>query len=247
MQTPEQLTLHYTWCPWYAINLIAIIHSQCDIWFHLPGHCVRIVHHYQLHTPCHSSRYLLHRFSNYKLFFLKLTFLWFSLCASPSKPAWNLYLQFHGQWKIMTKYLVNKMCKESSVPADQVDKEVISTKNFSHARLGNQFSSHRWFSAEIICSSVTELQCKNEVKILSGGVPNKKLICVLNFWMASILSDWQPVENFFGADTKNGQKRHFFVVAKFPSSPHFCEGIFFRDRTMWKLTSWGFRKSVSKI
>ena len=49
--------------------------------------------------------------------------------------------------------------------------------------------------------------------------------------------------DFFGADTKNWQKRLFFV--KFPSIQHFCTGKFFRDRTMWKLTSWGFRKCGS--
>ena len=40
------------------VDLIAIVDGQCDIWFHLPGHCVGIVHHNQLHTPSHSSRYL---------------------------------------------------------------------------------------------------------------------------------------------------------------------------------------------
>ena len=35
-------------------------------------------------------------------------------------------------------------------------------------------------------------------------------------FLASILSDWQTVKKIFGADTKNGQKRRFFVT-KFSS------------------------------
>ena len=38
-----------------------------------------------------------------------------------------------------------------------------------------------------------------------------------------------------------------FFFAKFPSPRHFCNGKFFRDRTMRKLRSWGFLKSYLKI
>ncbi len=48
--------------------------------------------------------------------------------------------------------------------------------------------------------------------------------------LGSKLSDWQPLEIFFGVDTKNSKKTAFF--AKIPSPQHFYEGKFFRDRTM---------------
>ena len=46
--------------------------------------------------------------------------------------------------------------------------------------------------------------------------------------------------NFFGGGHEKLQKTAFF--AKIPSPQHFCEGKFFQDRTMWKLSSRAFRK-----
>ena len=55
-------------------------------------------------------------------------------------------------------------------------------------------------------------------------------------WLAAI---W----NFFWGGNGKLQTTAFF--AKTPSRRHFCEGKFFRDRTKWNLTSWGFRKCGS--
>ena len=58
--------------------------------------------------------------------------------------------------------------------------------------------------------------------------------------LASILSDWRPLEIFYQRDTKNCQKRTFFAFQQITWD--FDIETHIQGSTMWKLTSWGFRK-----
>ena len=60
--------------------------------------------------------------------------------------------------------------------------------------------------------------------------------------LASILSDWRPLENFYQRDTKNFQKRTFFAFQQITWD--FDIETHIQGSTMWKLTSWGFRKCI---
>ena len=61
--------------------------------------------------------------------------------------------------------------------------------------------------------------------------------------LASILSDRRPVENFYQRDTKKCQKMFFFAFGQITRVFELVWPI--QARTMWKLTSWGFRKCGS--
>ena len=58
--------------------------------------------------------------------------------------------------------------------------------------------------------------------------------------LASKLSDWQPFEIFLGAAMENCKKRRFLLKPLLLDI--FVRQNFFTDRTMWKLSSRGFRK-----
>ena len=57
---------------------------------------------------------------------------------------------------------------------------------------------------------------------------------------SSIVSDWRPLENYFESDTEKCKKRLFFgflqITWDFDIETHI------QGTTMWKLTSWRFRK-----
>ena len=61
--------------------------------------------------------------------------------------------------------------------------------------------------------------------------------------LASILSDRWPLENFLGSITKKFQKMIFFTFGQITRVFELVWPI--QARTMWKLTSWGFRKCGS--
>ena len=61
--------------------------------------------------------------------------------------------------------------------------------------------------------------------------------------LASILSDRRPLENFLGSITKKFQKMIFFTFGQITRVFELVWPI--QARTMWKLTSWGFRKCGS--
>jgi len=58
--------------------------------------------------------------------------------------------------------------------------------------------------------------------------------------LASILSDRRPVENFYQRDTKKCQKMFFFAFGQITRVFELVWPI--QAGTMWRLTSWGFRK-----
>ena len=58
--------------------------------------------------------------------------------------------------------------------------------------------------------------------------------------LASILSDRRPLENFLGSITKKFQKIIFFAFGQITRDFELVWPI--QGRTMWKLTSWRFRK-----
>ena len=58
--------------------------------------------------------------------------------------------------------------------------------------------------------------------------------------LGSKLFNWQPFENFFGAAMENCKKRRFLLKPLLLDI--FVRQNFFPDRTMWKLSSWRFRK-----
>ena len=61
--------------------------------------------------------------------------------------------------------------------------------------------------------------------------------------LASILSDRRPLEHFYQRDTKKCKKTHFFTFGQISGDFELVWPI--QGRTMWKLTSWGFRKCGS--
>jgi len=61
--------------------------------------------------------------------------------------------------------------------------------------------------------------------------------------LASILSDWRPFEIFYQSIATNCQKRKFFAFGQITRVFELVWPI--QARTMWKLTSWGFRKCGS--
>ena len=61
--------------------------------------------------------------------------------------------------------------------------------------------------------------------------------------LASILSDRQPLENFYQEDTKKCQKRQFLAFRQI--NRDFDTATYILGTTMWKLTSWRFGKCIT--
>ena len=61
--------------------------------------------------------------------------------------------------------------------------------------------------------------------------------------LASILSDRQPLENFYQEDTKKCKKRQFLAFRQI--NWDFACATYIQGTTIWKLTSWRFGKCVT--
>ena len=61
--------------------------------------------------------------------------------------------------------------------------------------------------------------------------------------LASILSDWQPLEIFYQEDTKKCQKRQFLAFRQV--NWDFACATYIQGTTIWKLTSWRLRKCIT--
>ena len=61
--------------------------------------------------------------------------------------------------------------------------------------------------------------------------------------LASILSDRQPLENFYQEDTKKCKKRQFSAFRQF--NWDFACATYIQGTTIWKLTSWRLRKCIT--
>ena len=61
--------------------------------------------------------------------------------------------------------------------------------------------------------------------------------------LASILSDRQPLENFYQEDTKKCKKRQFLAFRQI--NWDFACATYIQGTTIWKLTSWRLRKSIT--